>query len=374
MLYASALIGLGDLAGYKAQREVLVQVMQPKMAPALKALLDKFDSSARDAQKHRMWMRVTPAKMLPLGTYHLMGKPETGVMATVRMQNHDSRERTFRLETEVQGATERAVKTFKLGRGKALEMTATPPLSLSFDVGKIRATRPAQLAVRLVETTGGKEQPLLDETFAVDVLPRDYLPLRRTIGGDYPIWTLEYVAAWITPNIKPVEELLSKAKERVAKRRFVGEQSRTLEQVKALYEELQARGVSYVMDPNIDVESTLTQRTRLPGEVLSSTNAQCLEGTLLFATLLESIGLRPLVVTVPGHAFVGWHTVAADKQPKQVFLETTLVGSASFEDALAVATLRVIEEQKKGNLDNGVVQILDVASLRKRGYTAQPYE
>jgi hypothetical protein len=115
------------------------------------------------------------------------------------------------------------------------------------------------------------------------------------------------------------------------------------------------------------------QRTRLPAEVLASTNAQCLEGTLLFATLLESIGIKPIIVVVPGHAFVGWKTVAADGTGgKPLFLETTMVGNADFKAAVKVATARVQSEDKAGNFARGVSHLLDLERLRKSGYKPQP--
>ena len=121
---------------------------------------------------------------------------------------------------------------------------------------------------------------------------------------------------------------------------FVGEQADTVSQVKAIYDELKARGVSYVMDPTVNTDLVKVQRTRLPSEVLESTNAQCLEGTILFATMLEAIGLRPIIVLVPGHAFVGWHATRADgvkPGADRLFLETTMVGNAPFEAAVKTA-------------------------------------
>jgi hypothetical protein len=155
----------------------------------------------------------------------------------------------------------------------------------------------------------------------------------------------------------------------------VGEQGRTTPQVKALFDELKARGMTYVMDPDVTAEESFVQRTRLPAEVLASTNAQCLDGTLLFATLMEAIGIRPIVVLVPGHAFVGWHTVAKDGTKvtgEPLFVETTMVGNSSFEDAVTVATQRVVEELKAGSFKSGAATLIDLEEIRAQGFTAQP--
>ncbi len=224
-----------------------------------------------------------------------------------------------------------------------------------------------------VENAKAGDKIILDETVPFQVLPRDYLPLSRKVGADIALPTLGYVGAWITSNDPTVEAFLTKAKERVAGRNFVGEQDATVPQVKALFDELKARGMSYVMDPEVTSTQAVVQRTRLPAEVLTSTNAQCLEGTLAFATLMEAIGLKPIVVFVPGHAFVGWHTVDKDgTHGEPLFVETTMVGNFTFEEAVKVATARVAQEQKAGNFASGASSLVDIDAIHKAGFTAQP--
>jgi hypothetical protein len=109
--------------------------------------------------------------------------------------------------------------------------------------------------------------------------------------------------------------------------------------------------------------------------VLSSTNAQCLEGTLLYATLLEAIGLQPVMVFVPGHVFVAWkpsrydHTTA-----KLLFLETTMTGGeATFDQAAQVASHEFDEQIEEKRFDLGLAHVVDVTALRRAGYTPQPW-
>jgi hypothetical protein len=225
----------------------------------------------------------------------------------------------------------------------------------------------------VIELTKSGEKSIIDETLTIEVLPRDYLPLRRKVGADSMVPTYGYLGAWITSNDKAVEEFLGKAKARAPDHQFVGEQGMTVPQVKAIFDELKARGVTYVMDPDVTSEQAFVQRTRLPAEVLASTNAQCLEGTLLFATLMESIGVKPIIVIVPGHAFVGWHTVPKDgTRGEPLFVETTMVGGATFEQAVEVATRRVGHELEAGSFKTGAATFVDVESIRKAGFTGQP--
>src|SRR5271169_6769458 len=77
-------------------------------------------------------------------------------------------------------------------------------------------------------------------------------------------------------------------------------------QVKALWDELRERGFKFVRDPTIDSETKRAHEVRLPADVIASSGGHALEGSVLFAALLEAIGLDVVVVRVPGHAFVGW--------------------------------------------------------------------
>ena len=46
----------------------------------------------------------------------------------------------------------------------------------------------------------------------------------------------------------------------------------------------------------------------LPRESLADKEANCINGTVLFASLLEGISMSPAIVLVPGHAFLAWET------------------------------------------------------------------
>jgi hypothetical protein len=104
-------------------------------------------------------------------------------------------------------------------------------------------------------------------------------------------------------------------------------------QVRAIFEALQAAELTYVnstvtFNPE---ESARSQRVRLPRECLAEKQANCVDGALLFASLLEAASLNPALVIIPRHAFVAWET---DKQSDQwCYLETTQLAGGTFESA-----------------------------------------
>lgn len=132
--------------------------------------------------------------------------------------------------------------------------------------------------------------------------------------------------------------------------------NRVRHQVAAIYEALRNESLVYASIPPSFTEGG--QRVRLVDEVLTSKLANCLDLTLLFAACLEYIGLRPILVLVAGHAFVGCWLVednypypfgddasfllkaASDGISEMVLLETTSVCASSlvpFEEAVRVA-------------------------------------
>jgi hypothetical protein len=330
-------------------------------------------TEAAKSIEHGFYMEVVPVPQLPTGIYHLMGKESTGALVTLKLREQTGVARKFRIEAEVPGVTEKSSNSLTLGAKESTIKYINPPLKMDFDPTKVRGPRPSQLALKIIEETKTGDKSIVDETIPIEVLPRDYLPLQRKIGADKMVPTYGYLGAWITSNDKAVDEFLGKAKLRTPKHQFAGEQETTVPQIRAIFDELKGRGMSYVMDPEVTAMTAFVQRTRLPGDVLSSTNAQCLEGTLTFATLMEAIGIKPIVVLVPGHAFVGWHTVAADgTKGEPLFVETTMVGSYDFDQAVKVATGRVASELKAGSFKTGASTFVDIAAIHAQGYTAQP--
>lgn len=93
----------------------------------------------------------------------------------------------------------------------------------------------------------------------------------------------------------------------------------------------------------------------------------------MYATLFEAIGLKPYLVYVPGHAFVGWKPSKYDKVKMPIlFLETTMTGGkATFEQVVGTAIGEVAEH--KVAFERGIAELIDVAALRQKGYSPMPF-
>ena len=142
-------------------------------------------------------------------------------------------------------------------------------------------------------------------------------------------------------------------------------------QVEAIYNQLKALKLSYVSSSTVDFGTTNTalikpgeytgQKIRFPDSSIATTNYNCIDGVVLFASLMESVGIKPIVVLVPGHSYVGWY-VNKEKTIAN-YLETTLLSSSTYDEANSYA-LKAFATDKLKN----TTKILDVEKLRSEGY------
>jgi hypothetical protein len=99
-------------------------------------------------------------------------------------------------------------------------------------------------------------------------------------------------------------------------------------QIWAIWQALAEHGIHYSSaDPAIERGPHIfSQHVRFLSKTWVDRSANCIDGSVLLASLLQRIGLRSFIVLVPGHAFVGFYT-DADAQ-HAAYLETTLLGAS----------------------------------------------
>lgn len=148
-----------------------------------------------------------------------------------------------------------------------------------------------------------------------------------------------YFGAFVTPNDPAVLGFLQNVKAHHPSHALSGYQGSPegiTAQVKATYEAVHDDvDVTYVNSTiafSAD-ETTSVQRVRLPSEALATGAANCIDGVVLLASLLEAMSLHPAIVVVPGHAFLGWE--AWDGSGEWKYLETTMLGTQPFDVAVA---------------------------------------
>ena len=145
-----------------------------------------------------------------------------------------------------------------------------------------------------------------------------------------------FFAAYVNEEHPMIDKLLREALNTRIINRFWGYQSgkeATVDkEVYALWNVLQKRNFKYSSVSNTSLSSNMVyaQRVRTLDDALESSQINCVDGSVLFASLLRAINIDPILVRTPGHMFVGYYTDNSHK--KMNFLETTMIGDVNLDD------------------------------------------
>lgn len=278
--------------------------------------------------------------------------PDTDfAFAMIRLRNlSDKPMRGLRASIEIPGyCATAAVKTVTIPAGGQEIIHLTPTFSDKLYRTSTR-TR-ANIAIRI---RGPTDTTIFETTKPVMIESKN--TVQWTIKVPFDLACI-MMPAFVTTNDKNdrLEALLSRAKEHMFNRSLAGYQdmaaqaargqkSRLLThneitslQFGALYEAARRLGVSYVNTP-ITFASGHTQRVKYPAEVIAARSGNCIDLSIMFAAALEKLGMRPVIILVPGHAFIGvWSWKLASAGNQILVCDTAGIGRISFGDGSAHA-------------------------------------
>lgn len=140
-------------------------------------------------------------------------------------------------------------------------------------------------------------------------------------------------AAYVNEEHPAVQQILKEALDAGVVDNFSGYQEGdpddVLKQVYAIWHVLQSRGIRYsnITRTASEHANVMSQHVRFIDESLAMTQANCVDGSVLFASVLRKIDITPVLVLVPGHMFLGF---ALDEEGEEwAYLETTMIGDTS---------------------------------------------
>ncbi|HET9300502.1 MAG TPA: hypothetical protein VFO11_11205 [Candidatus Polarisedimenticolaceae bacterium] len=253
------------------------------------------------------------------------------------------------IEAEIPGFSRSVKQTEIVGPGETREVALQPPLLPSaFRNEEIRRER-LEVSVKGVDGT---------------TLYADSRPVVLHGGSDL-LWgdkfkNAQVAARWVTPHDPSVLDLVSQARRHAPRGRLAGYRGDVRQQAEAVFQAMSESGVSYVNSLFVMGEYLdRAQRVRLPRETLALKSANCMDVSVAFASAMENLGLQPLLVIVPGHAYAG---VRLDRSGDDVlYLDLTVLPDGSFERAVARA--RAWREKTPPER----VLVVDVAAARSLG-------
>lgn len=274
---------------------------------------------------------------LPTSIYHLFNRDEHPLVSCEVHNTKNDQTKRIRITAFIDGYSAPAVESFELKPKKSHKFDLLPTL-FPRDVQQINELTRATLNILVEDLDGNVE---LHKTEPIWLLARNTAPLsiKDPKTGEWKDVTC-YFGAFVTPNQPAVMSFLRKVAVHHTNGRLEGyhriaEEPQAVElQIRAIFDALKAdAGLTYVdsiLTNNPD-EGASSQRVRLPRQSLAGGTANCIDGTVLFASLIEAISMNPAIVVVPGHILLAWQKTPTAEEWE--YLETTKIGSNTFEEA-----------------------------------------
>ena len=203
-------------------------------------------------------------------------------------------------------------------------------------------------------------------------------------------------AAYVNEQHPFVDKLLRESLDTKVVDSFTGYQSKdkaeVYRQVYAVWHALTQRDLKYsdITTSSAESDAVNSQHVRMIDESINNAQANCVDGSVLMASVLRKVGIEPVLIMVPGHCYLGFQLDAEGKE--FAALETTLLGSSpdegvkveglgdvpeewesrkswkSFTAALAIGTADLAKNAEKFKKHDDVdYQIISVMAARKLG-------
>jgi len=284
--------------------------------------------------------------------------PHYWPVATLSMVNTSSQPIMEMVSAEIPDWSRQSVETVSLAPNEARTVRLNPELlPQAYQNGEIR---PATLEVRasIVGTAFG-----YNETRPV------YLHSASDLFWGNKFINAQFIARWVTPHDSTVLQLVSSARKYVRRGRLAGYllpgssapgvAAQVAEEARGVFEAMKHLGISYVASISTYGQFTShTERVRLPRETLSLNSADCLDLSVAFASAMENLGLEPVIVLVPGHAFTGVRLTPGSSEI--LYLDLTVMPDGTF-DAAAQRAHNWLQKTPKAQ-----VNLIDIATARSR--------
>ncbi|HLP86698.1 MAG TPA: hypothetical protein VK153_02370 [Candidatus Paceibacterota bacterium] len=290
------------------------------------------------------------------------------VLISFDIFNIAHKKRRLRLEAEIEGYTSCDKKTVFVhglndNHRKVRVQTSLCPRMKRGVLQTIKNPEKATLLARVIDED--TKVVLVDRTFPVTLLPEDHMVWSLRSTKNSKMFNLsKFIASWIYP--KDVDGEFDRIRSGAVKYHpnncfsYNNTETSLLEHVKAIYEYLAKDiGIKYINQPFNSFNQFDSQRVVLPEQSVKNKAGNCIDLTVLFASILEGFGIQSLIFITKDHAFIGWGN------PKSIHsmiaLETTVIGKATFEEALKIGE----EQIKKNYLFSGAKDLVPMFMIYK---------
>lgn len=278
-----------------------------------------------------------------------LGNPKSGIGIRMEARKHNSHVRIEIAETPF---SYHSVSEFVLPQ-KGQSYTVYPEIVWKYDVLR-ESQQPTPMSIVATVISDNLASTLKVRTFSMRSINEcmyGYYRIDEKQRRQF-VNTPIFFAAYVNEDSPLIDKVLREALNTRIVNRFLGYQSDStavVRQVYALWNVLQRRQFKYSSISNSSLGSNVVyaQRVRSLEDALSTSQINCVDGSVLFASLLRAINIDPILVLKPGHMFVGFYT---DKRHEnKLFLETSMIGNIDFDDYFPDETIDSLFTGKSQN-------------------------
>lgn len=297
---------------------------------------------------------------------HMIGRSwggnKTYLAHDIVVYNPSPKAASYIVELEIPGYAYRTQANLRV---PARSRARLPGLAPTFELGKLyNLSSPVRAEAQLRLTRNGNVIDVRNQDIIIEPVNRVRWAMQMSDGQQMDVRPM--VVTLITPSDRRgmVSRIITDSANLMPGRKMVGYTGATSKEVilqaNAIYEAIKRRGLVYTNIPGSFFDKT--QQVRLPSQSLDSGAANCIDGTLLFASVFEALGMEPVLVFITGHVLVGVRM--APRSSKIIYIETTVLSQATFQQAVGVG-FKVVGNAKSKRDPNYL--LVDVKTLRARG-------
>ena len=284
--------------------------------------------------------------------------PHYWPVATLSMENTSSQPVVEIVSAEIPDWSRQSTETVCLAPNETRTIQLNPELLLP-------AYQNSEIRLATLEVRAG----IVGSAFGYKETRPVYLHSASDLFWGNRFANAQFIARWVTPHDPTVLQLVSSARNYVRRGRLAGYQlpgssasavaAQVGDEARGVFEAMKHLGISYVA--SISTYGRFTshaERVRLPRETLSLSSADCLDLSVAFASAMENLGLEPVIVLVPGHAFAGVRLAPGSSEI--LYLDLTVMPDGTFEAAEQRAHTWLQRTPK------AQVNLIDIAAARSR--------
>lgn len=264
----------------------------------------------------------------------------------------------YKLEVEIQGLSYKKIQPAYVEPHSIKNFKIAPQL-IEDKVEKITSNLENDIITRVITNN----ELIYENSEKCLIYPKEiFVEKLENSRKDWKMDCRSFLAKWVTPNAKCIDEIISKA---ALNNDIIGGYAsndfRTEEDIKKIYDVLSNLKYS-IRSTSFSEGNYHTQRVSLPERTMLLKSGNCIDLSILLCSCFEAIKLNTYIALIPGHAF----TVVELNSSNIICIESTYLGHKEYSEAVNSGTekYRKYFDENKNPLDNNAY-LVDVANARK---------